>query len=66
MFRDLTPFTLAALYLFSVSVPLSHACGLVAHYPRKSKLRHLLLYPLLGGKNHAIFQILAWVRLDCP
>ena len=58
---DLTPYTLACFYIFTIALPLTHALGLVAHCPRRCRARHVLLYPLLGGRMHAIFSILAWV-----
>jgi hypothetical protein len=47
------------------AVPLTHSAGLVAHAPRAVAARavHLLLYPFVGGRLHAIFHTLAWVRL---
>ncbi len=60
---DLTPYTLACWYIFVVAMPLTHVLGLVAHAPRRAMARHVLLYPLLGGRTHSIFSILAWVRL---
>ncbi len=62
---DLTPYTLACWYIFVVAMPLTHVLGLVAHAPRRAMARHVLLYPLLGGRTHSIFSILAWVRLAC-
>ena len=59
---DLTPYTLACWYIFVVAMPLTHILGLVAHAPRRAMARHVLLYPLLGGRTHSIFSILAWVR----
>ena len=59
---DLTPYTLACWYIFVVAMPLTHVLGLVAHAPRRAMARHVLLYPLLGGRTHSIFSILAWVR----
>ncbi|KAK9829305.1 hypothetical protein WJX72_005048 [[Myrmecia] bisecta] len=56
----LTPFTFAAVYIFIPSVPLTHALGLVAHCPRSAKAKHLLLYPVKGGRNHFIFQVISW------
>lgn len=58
---QLTAFTFSAVYLFIPSLPVTHALGLVAHLPKAAKLRHLLLYPFKGGKNHTIFQIISWV-----
>ena len=45
------------------AVPLTHSAGLVAHAPRAVAARavHLLLYPFVGGRLHAIFHTLAWV-----
>jgi len=57
----LTSFTFSAVYILIPSLPVTHALGLVAHCPRAAKARHLLLYPFKGGKNHTIFQIIAWV-----
>ena len=57
----LTAFTFAAIYIFIPSLPVTHALGLVAHCPTAAKVRHLLLYPFKGGKNHTIFQIISWV-----
>ena len=53
------------------AVPLTHSAGLVAHAPRAVAARavHLLLYPFVGGRLHAIFHTLAWVSLrsvQCP
>ena len=59
---DLTPYTLACFYIFVVAMPLTHVLGLVAHAPRRAMARHVLLYPLLGGRTHSIFSVLAWVR----
>ena len=59
---DLTPYTLACFITFTVALPVTHALGLAAHCPKHAKARHVLLYPLLGGRTHAIFSILAWVR----
>nr|AZI70899.1 acyl-CoA:diacylglycerol acyltransferase 2.3 [Lobosphaera incisa]QIT07021.1 type-2 diacylglycerol acyltransferase DGAT2C [Lobosphaera incisa] len=56
----LTPFTFAAVYIFIPSVPLTHGLGLVAHCPRSAKAKHLLLYPVKGGRNHFIFQVISW------
>ena len=60
---DLTPYTLACWYIFVVAMPLTHVLGLVAHAPRRAMARHVLLYPLLGGRTHSIFSVLAWVLL---
>jgi len=59
----LQPVTRAALFLFLTAVPLTHAAGLVAHAPRATVARaaHLLLYPFVGGRLHAIFHTLSWV-----
>ena len=61
---DLTPYTLACWYIFVVAMPLTHVLGLMAHAPRRAMARHVLLYPLLGGRTHSIFSILAWVRVS--
>ncbi len=61
MYNFLTSFTLAALWLFIPSVPLTHGLGLVAHRPKQGTAKHLLLYPVKGGKHHFIFQIISWV-----
>lgn len=60
--NQLTAFTFSAVYLFIPSLPVTHALGLIAHLPKAAKLKHLLLYPFKGGKNHTIFQIISWVR----
>jgi hypothetical protein len=62
----LTSFTFSAVYIMIPSLPITHALGLVAHCPRAAKARHLLLYPFKGGKNHTIFQIIAWVSPSLP
>ena len=54
-------FTFAAIYVFVPSVPVTHCLGLVAHFPRSAKAKHLLLYPFKGGRHHFIFQVIAWV-----
>lgn len=59
---QVTAFTFSAVYLFIPSLPVTHALGLLAHLPKAAKLKHLLLYPFKGGKNHTIFQIISWVR----
>ena len=58
---NLTAFTFAAFYIFIPSLPVTHGLGLVAHCPRAAKARHVLLYPIKGGKHHTIFQIISWV-----
>ena len=58
----LASFATATVYLFLPSVLVTHALGLVAHLPRKAKAKHVLLYPVKGGRNHLIFQVIAWVR----
>lgn len=49
--------------LACAAVPVTHSAGLVAHAPRAAAARavHLLLYPFVGGRLHAIFHTLAWV-----
>ncbi len=48
----------------AAAVPLTHSAGLVAHAPRAAAARavHLIMYPFVGGRLHAIFHTLAWVR----
>lgn len=59
----LAPITRAALAIFLTALPLTHAAGLVAHAPRTTvaKAAHLLMYPFVGGRLHAIFHTLSWV-----
>ena len=61
MYKTLAAYTFAALYIFLPSVPVTHALGLLAHLPRSAKLKHLFLYPLHGGREHVIFQLVSWV-----
>lgn len=58
----LASFAIATVYLFLPSVPVTHALGLVAHLPAKAKAKHVLLYPIKGGRNHLIFEVISWVR----
>ena len=60
--KSLDDVAFAAAWVFLPLLPVTHAAGLVAHCPRAAKLQHILLYPFRGGKNHTIFQSIAWVR----
>ena len=59
--HSLEKFTFAAIYVFLPSVPLTHSLGLIAHCPPAARARHILLYPMKGGRHHFIFQVIAWV-----
>ncbi|CAL8469789.1 g9331 [Coccomyxa elongata] len=59
--QSLEQFTFAAIYVFLPSVPVTHSLGLVAHCPSSARARHIILYPLKGGRHHFIFQVIAWV-----
>ncbi len=49
----------ATFCVFLPTVPVTHSLGLVAHCPPAAKLRHILLYPVKGGRHHCIFQIIS-------
>lgn len=61
--KTLDDITFATAWVFLPLLPVTHAAGLIAHCPRSAKLRHILLYPFRGGKNHSIFQAIAWVSV---
>ena len=58
----LETFTFATFCVFLPTVPVTHSLGLLAHCPPAARLRHILLYPIKGGRHHFIFQVISWVR----
>lgn len=53
--------TVSSLCIFLGALPLTYMLGLLAHSPPTAKAQQLLRYPLSGGVDHFIFQVLAWV-----
>jgi hypothetical protein len=57
---SLLPYTACAVCV--VSVPATHALGVLLHCPKRLRPWRYLLYPFSGGTKHVVLQLLSWVR----
>eukprot|EP00884_Botryococcus_braunii_P007964 jgi/Botrbrau1/17169/Bobra.0157s0061.1 len=58
---DVQQATVSSLCVFLGALPVTYMLGLLAHSPPTAKAKQLLCYPLSGGVDHFIFQVLAWL-----